>query len=169
MESARRSTTTIFDHLAVALGKACRQVYRQRLVAVAVFGSVGRGTPRPDSDLDVLVVAEGLSDGRMRRVREFEGVEAVLREDLEEARRHRVETRLSPVLKTPAEVRLGSPLLLDMVEDARLLFDRGGFLAGELERLRERLAELGARRIWRGNAWFWDLKPDYRPGEEIVL
>jgi hypothetical protein len=31
------------------------------------------------------------------------------------------------------------------------------------------LEQLGARRIWRGNAWFWDLKPDYRPGEVFEL
>jgi hypothetical protein len=73
------------------------------------------------------------------------------------------------VLKTPAEVEARSPLLLDMTEDARILFDRGGFLAGELAALRARLDELGARRVWRGSAWYWDLKPDFRPGDVIEL
>jgi hypothetical protein len=49
------------------------------------------------------------------------------------------------------------------------LVDRGGFLTHAFERLRERLTKLGARRIWRGNAWFWDLKPDYRPGDVFKL
>jgi hypothetical protein len=56
-----------------------------------------------------------------------------------------------------------------MVEDARIVHDPDGFLAGYLERFRARLAELGARRIWRGNAWYWDLKPDFKPGEIIEL
>ena len=56
-----------------------------------------------------------------------------------------------------------------MVEDARILFDRDGFFAAVLERLRARLEALGARRVWRGNAWFWDLKPDYVPGEVFEL
>jgi hypothetical protein len=38
-----------------------------------------------------------------------------------------------------------------------------------MTRLRERLATLGARRVWRGNAWFWDLKPDYQPGDVFEL
>ncbi len=76
---------------------------------------------------------------------------------------------LSPVLKTPEEVGHGSPLFLDMTEDARILFDRRSFFARELDRLRERLAHLGARRVWLGNAWYWDLKPDYRPGEVFEL
>jgi hypothetical protein len=30
--------------------------------------------------------------------------------------------------------------------------------------MRDRLDALGSRRIWRGTRWYWDLKPDYRPG-----
>ena len=70
------------------------------------------------------------------------------------------------MFKTPAELGQSSPLLLDMTEDARILHDRN---AGVLQRLKRRLDELGARRIWRGNAWIWDLRPDYRPGEVFDL
>jgi hypothetical protein len=150
-----------------ALRSACEEVYGERLVTVAVFGSAGRGTARPDSDLDLLLVATPLPDGRMRRVREFEEVERRLA-SLPAPGSGRVPP-LSPVFKTPEEVRRGSPLFLDMTEDALLLFDRDGFFARELDRLRERLAQLGSRRIWLGNAWYWDLKPDYRPGEVFEL
>lgn len=159
----------LFDRLLEELQNACEAVYGPRLVSVAVFGSVGRGTPRPDSDIDLLVVADPLPDGRMRRVEELEGVERRMEEPLATARRAGVETRLSPVFKTPQEVQARSPLLLDLVHDARILVDRDGFLQVELQALRERLDELGARRIWRGNAWYWDLKPDYRPGEVFEL
>lgn len=148
-----------------ALRMACEQVYGDRLITLAVFGSVGRGTARPDSDIDLLLIADPLPRGRMRRVEEFEQVEKLLRERGGTEAAH----RLSPHFKTPEEVRHGSPLFLDMTEDAHLLFDREGFFASELARLEQRLAELGARRIWRGNAWFWDLKPDYRPGEIFEL
>ena len=56
-----------------------------------------------------------------------------------------------------------------MVEDARIVLDRDGFFAGVLDRLRGRLHALGARRVWRGTRWYWDLKPDRRPGEVIEL
>ena len=56
-----------------------------------------------------------------------------------------------------------------MVDDARILLDRGDFFQRELNGLRERLARLGARRIWKGNAWYWDLKPDYKAGEEFEI
>jgi hypothetical protein len=44
-------------------------------VSLVVFGSVGRGTAGPASDLDLLVVASGLPDGRALRVRDFMSVE----------------------------------------------------------------------------------------------
>ena len=37
-----------------------------------------------------------------------------------------------------------SPLFLDMIDDARIAFDRNGFMAQAL-------------RIWRDNTWYWDL------------
>lgn len=76
---------------------------------------------------------------------------------------------LSPILKTPEEVAAGSPLFLDMVDDARILFDRDGFLQRAFAGLAARLARLGAKRIWRENMWYWDLKPDYQPGEVFEI
>lgn len=148
---------------------ACRSVYGPRLLSLAVFGSAGRGTSRPDSDLDLFLVVNGLPDGRRARVDEFVAVESAVAAALPAADSAHPHPQLSPVFKTPAELALGSPLMFDMVEDARILEDHGGLLAAALDRLRRRLAELGARRIWRGDAWFWDLKPDYRPGEVFEI
>ncbi len=162
-------TSSVFDELLTAVAGACRAHYGTRLVSLAVFGSVGRGTPRPDSDLDLLLIIDPLPDGRMPRVAEFDAIERAVVPALDAARGRDVTTRLSPVFRTPSELQLGSPLLLDLTEDARLLVDEGGALARRLEALRARLAVLGAKRIWRANAWYWDLKPDYRPGEVFEL
>lgn len=156
---------SLIDRAVVAI----RKVYGDRLISVVLYGSVGRGTMRHDSDVDLLIIAQELPQGRMNRVAEFETVEVAVANDLEQAGRAGVHTQLSPVLKTPEEVMAGSPLFLDMVEDARILYDQDGFFAQRLALLRERLAQLGAKRRWRGNAWYWDLKPDFRPGEVFEL
>ena len=122
-----------------------------------------------DSDIDVLLVVDPLPDGRTARMAEFAQIERLLAGTLVEARTRGVNTSLSPVLKTPAELAHGSPLFLDMIDDARLLIDPAGVLARALDVLRARPAALGARRIWRGNAWYWHLKPDYRPGDVFDL
>jgi hypothetical protein len=102
-------------------------------------------------------------------VEEFAPVEKTLGELLAACSHGMPRAELSPVFKTPEEVTSGTPLFLDMVEDARILFDRDGFFAARLDRLRARLKELGSQRIWRGNAWYWVLKPDLKPGEVFEL
>ena len=143
--------------------------YGARLVSVVLFGSAARETQRFDSDIDVLIIAKDLPLGRMKRIREFDVVESGVEPFIQSLRKDGVTTYFSAVIKSPEEAEAGSPLFLDMVEDARILFDRDGFFSRRLDRLRKRLAELGSKRIWRGNAWYWILKPDYKPGDIIEL
>jgi len=160
-----RDVQPVFSPILAALSDAVKDHYGDRLRALAVFGSVGRGTARPDSDIDLLLVVDDLPRGRLARVREFDAVERALKASFARS----TMPPMSPIFKTPSELDGGSPLLLDMTEDSVVLVDRAGVLRTRLDRLRARLAELGARRIWRGNAWYWDLKPDYRPGDVIEL
>ncbi|MCX8117946.1 MAG: hypothetical protein N3G78_08460 [Desulfobacterota bacterium] len=68
-------------------------------------------------------------------------------------------------MKTPQEANLGSRIYFDMIEEAKILYDREDFFKGLLSRVREKLERLGAKKIQVGKMWYWDLKPDYRPGE----
>ena len=160
---------TEYDILLDTLLEACRLHYGDRLRSLAVFGSVGRGTAKPDSDIDLLIVADGLPHGRIARVDEFRTIENFMRPHLDRAARIKLNPRLSPVFKTPEELERGTPLLLDMTEDARILHDPDHCLRNTLERLTSRLKELGSKRVWRGEDWYWDLKPDYRPGDVFDL
>ncbi len=165
----RKSLKKSFDRLQEKVLTEIQSFYGDRLVSVVVFGSVARGAFRPDSDIDVLVIANGLPRGRMMRVEEFSALEERLDPFLASLNKEGIQTRISAVFKTPEEAEKGSPLFLDMVEDARILLDRDQFFARLLRRLRKRLQELGAKRVWRGNCWYWVLKPDYKPGEVFEL
>jgi predicted nucleotidyltransferase len=159
----------IFEALLIALREACIEVYCDRLVSLCVFGSVAGGAMRPDSDIDILLVCQPLPKGRMARVREFETIDGLCEGSLRQALQHGVRTVFSPHIKTPAEVLQGSPVFLDMTETVKILFDREGFLALYLSTLKERLSDLGARKIRFGGGYYWILKPNVKPGEEISL
>ncbi len=158
-----------FETIVRALPAACRAVYGDRLQSVAIYGSVARGTMRPDSDLDVLIVAEDLAPSRAARMDEFERIDRLLAEHLAAARAAGVHTTVMPVLKTPAELRAGSFLFLDMTDQARILYDRQRVLATYLDELGAKLRALGARRVPFGGGYYWELKPDFRWGDRIEL
>lgn len=147
----------------------CLRFYGKRLISFCLYGSVARGTMTPASDIDFLLVIEPLPDGRMRRVKEFEHVESGLVSVRSEARKQGAHIELSPVLKRPFEVERGSLLFLDMLEDGKILFDRDDFLKRYFGEWKKKLDKLGARRIHKGDAWYWILKEDYKPGEVFEL
>ncbi|MGH9892374.1 MAG: nucleotidyltransferase domain-containing protein, partial [bacterium] len=73
-----------YDRVLDALLRELQAVYGDRLVSVVVYGSVGRRTPRPGSDIDVLIVARDLPPDSFARFQEQEPVrrqlEAMLRD-----------------------------------------------------------------------------------------
>ena len=72
-------------------------------------------------------------------------------------------------MKTREEAKLLSPLYLDMVDDAIIIFDKDSFFQNILETLRTRLSKLGAKKKKIGDKWYWDLKANYKFGEDIII
>jgi predicted nucleotidyltransferase len=158
-----------FERIVAALPEACRAVYGDRLKSLALYGSVARGTMRPDSDIDVFLVVEPLPPSILDRRQEFEAVEKRLAPLFDEAKRAGVHTFLSAVIKTPEELRQGSFLHLDLTDQARILYDPGNLLRDYLADLAARLKAMGAKRVYKGGGYYWVLKPDYKWGDRIEL
>lgn len=165
MSFLRRSA----EELLKKLKTACKKFYGDDLVCLAVFGSVARNTQTFQSDIDVLLIVSGLPDGRMNRIDRFTTIEAELLPAMEQVRENGWNVELSPVIRTPEEVRGGGYFYLDMVDDALILYDKDGFFANYLQELKKRLNEYGAqKKRWKGG-YYWDVKPDHKPGEVIRI
>jgi hypothetical protein len=136
---------------------------RERLVSLVLFGSVARGRAYPTSDIDLLLVAEGLPRSLADRRRPFlEAWERV------RATRGLPYVEWNLVTKSPDEARVR--LYLDIVEDGLLILDREGFFEAVLSGMRERMRALGSRRVHLADgSWYWDLKPDFRFGEVVEI
>ncbi len=146
------------------------EYYKERLITIALFGSVARDTFRPDSDIDILIIAEALPEGRIKRAQEFDDhIEKNLLNDIYRLYKEGIPLRLSPLFKTPEEVRLGSPLFLDMTEQVKILYDRDEFFKRYLQELQDKLKKLGARKVFYKGGYYWELKPDYKYGDVIEL
>ena len=155
--------------LAESYADALHQHFGSRLISVVLYGSVARGEATPVSDIDLLVVAELLPEGRQARNAILDEIDRSFLPVLARLHRQKRYVDLSVLLFTLAEARKLRPLYLDLVEDAILLYDRDHFFATILDQLRGRLEGLGARRLQLGRLRYWDLKPDYRWGDRITV
>jgi len=140
-------------------------IERPGLVSIVLFGSVARRQARPTSDIDVLLVADGLPRSRAERRQPFLDAWEAAR-----VARGLPSIEWNVIVKTPDEATYRSPLYLDMTEDAILVHDRDGFFEKVLAGMRERMRELGSRRVHLPDgSWYWDLKPDFRWGEVVEI
>jgi predicted nucleotidyltransferase len=132
------------------------------LVSVVLFGSWARGEGRAESDIDLLVIIRGLSGGRFERDRPVRDLAKEVSEELAD--------RVSPIVSTPGGAEHVKPYYLGMLSGHMMLHDAGGFSAAVLEGLQRRLRELGARRYVDEDGYeYWDLKPDWKPGDVVSL
>lgn len=146
-----------------------RAALGDELLSMALFGSVARGQAGATSDLDLYAVTRRripLLDPRIdvahRRARESAEYRGLVRDG------YRPEPM--PVFHSVAELAAHPWILLDISHHGIVLSDDDGVLTRELDAVRRRLADLGARRlVLPDGTWYWDLKPDWRPGDVIEL
>ena len=139
------------------------------LVAIAIFGSAARGAATAASDLDLYVVTRAPLDLVERRLERLWKVAQT-----PEYRRLVAEGYCRPdprpVYHTLEELRRHPWILADIADHGIIMFDPDRVLSAELDAVRGRLRQLGAKRIERPDGtWMWDLKPDWKPGDVVEL
>lgn len=159
----------VYDDIVAALPEAAHRVYGARLKSLVLFGSVARGTQRPDSDIDLLLIIDPLPANRMARIVEFEGVEDALAPQRQAAVAHGVHAEFSPLIRTSVELEAGSFAFLDIPAEGRFLHDPEGIAQDYFRRLAARLTAQGAERRSIAGSPYWLLKPSARPGEPIPI
>jgi len=140
------------------------EAFGERLRAVLLFGSVARGQARGDSDVDLMVVADGMPTRYGDRVREaldmLEGWENV---KLNLSERFSIYPNIDLMLLDTREADTTHPFYLDAVQEGIILYDKDEFMATRLEALRQKLEQAGAIRIQLPNGrWYWVVSPAAR-------
>ncbi len=141
------------------------------VTSLALYGSVARGTAKPISDIDFLIIGEKVPEPYHQRVKMVLPVLNTIEQSsiYQEMESRGYLPQIRFVIYSKEEARETRPLFIDLVEDAVILFD-DGFLQGKLEEIRQRMRELGSRRVYLPDGtWYWDLKPDLVPGEVFEI
>lgn len=148
-----------------------KEFFGDRLVSVCFYGSVAKGTATPESDVDVLVVAQALYADLGSRIHDTTPIHEALRrsEEYRKLRMQGISAFVSDLYLSPEEARAHPPILLDLTKDASIAYDKDGFFECVLEEMRRRLIELGAKRVNTGKGHYWILKPDANPNEVVEV
>ncbi|AAK41698.1 nucleotidyltransferase domain-containing protein [Saccharolobus solfataricus] len=146
--------------------EAFLKVYGDNLVSIVLFGSYARGDQRKDSDIDLLIVLDKIED-RYEVFKKFFEVEKIL--DLtvyKELRQKGYNPYVSPIFLDVEKATKFRPLYIDIVFDAKILYDKNDVMKNTFERVRKRLEELGAVRKKKGRIYYVILTK-VKPGEVI--
>ena len=156
----------LVNALEAGLMQAFTRVFGEALVSLVLYGSYARGDFDKESDVDVLVVLESISD-RYALQSMLDRVEEELKPLFKCLNQYGYSPAISPIALSREEARVTRPLYLDIVFDAKVLYDKDGFMASVLEKVRRKLSEYGAERVKIGSKWVTVLKKNYRFGEVI--
>lgn len=143
--------TTLSDHFLNDIVGAFKEHLGPDLIAIVLYGSWARGESRPESDMDLLVIARNLPRDR------FERVTYIHRPVV-----GRFQQRISVLAKEPGEFEGYFPsLYLDIGLDGIILYDPKGYMAGKLARIREIIEEAGLYRVRCDGElmWLWKRQP----------
>lgn len=160
-----------YDALINEYCAALREHFGDGLISICVFGSVARGEAKADSDIDILVVADGLPSDIGVRTKGTNYIHENLKkgEAYTSLRKSSVSGLISDIFFTPEEIKGHPPILLDIIDDGVILYDKNSFLSNALKTLKEKLEMQKAKRVITKKGHFWLLKPDMKTGEIVEI
>ena len=119
------------------------------LAAALLFGSAAKGVQKDESDIDLLIIAEGINPKLHRRGVEISFIKRIL-----------PELSLDVLLLTKEEVlsnfRNHNPLFLDIAQEGIIVFDKVGILERIISQTRQYINEKGIRKY--GDGWIFPAK-----------
>ena len=127
-----------YNEILNALLNELLNYFGDKFISLVVYGSVARGEARKNSDIDILLVIKDLPSSRFARQELFMRIEERIKKVLNKYYKKNYFIDFSPILKTPEEAERITPLYLDMVEDAVIIFDRD-FFCKSINQVKEKI------------------------------
>ena len=150
----KQPTPTEVEKRCEKIVAALQTALKERLIAVALYGSWARGDAHEDSDVDLLLIADDLPDHPIQRVRFLKKAGG------EQASGVQFYARTREGFESYFGV-----MYLEFGLDARVLYDPMGYLAEKLDRIRDIINEAGLYRVQKGRELFWHWKSPPPPGK----
>lgn len=149
--------------------KNLQEGMKDNLLSVTLYGSVARGSARPESDIDLLILyRKGEVD--VDSVYVNSALQSDESQEYQRLYNNGIYGEISPLFMTLTEIRNNPLILLDMMEEGIILFEQDKCFTDLLEKMRIETTKLGSRKVnLPDGSWYWELKPSWQPGELIEV
>jgi len=140
------------------------EVLGSRLESIVLFGSLSTGKTKPESDIDLLVVARDLPEKYSERtsiIREV--VSSTLMDELiiRTWKERGIYTDLNILLIDTREAHVTHPFYLDMTKNCIIIYDKNELMSKKIVEVKEKLEKIGAKRFEEPDgSWYWILSPE---------
>lgn len=142
---------------------------KDNILSIVLYGSVARNKARPESDIDILILCkkrtsnvENLILKSISSVRKFP--------EYEKLNKRKLYGEISPFIVGINELKENPLILLDIIEDGIILYQKDKVFERILKKFKEKLKKLKSKKVHLPDGtWYWDLKPDWKPGEEVEI
>lgn len=149
-----------------------KELLGENLLSAAIFGSFARGSAKfPPSDIDFLIiVSDMISFEKNTRIigaakKQLSGTDEYMK--LKDIFGERI-LNIQDVIFSYSKFKAHPSLLIDLTTNIVVLYGND-ILIEEINIIRKKLQNLGAKKIECKDSWFWLLKPDLKLGEDVEL
>lgn len=168
-EKERRLDYSIYRSFLQVFLKKLENNMKNNLLSVVLYGSVARGKAQRGSDIDLLILYRNgdFDTGEVYAVsviesRESREYRALFKKD--------IYGEISPLFMTREELSSNPLILLDIMEEGIILFERNYCFTKMLKKMRKEIKKMGSRKVsLPDGSWYWELKPGWKPGELIEV
>lgn len=169
MGNRKRIKNSVYFPLINRYLKELTSSLKDKVLGVALFGSVARGSARKDSDIDILLLLKEKDEETHQKIIQL-GIAIYDWEENKSLKAQGYTSKIYDIEKTERELRANPLILLDIVDHGIILYDPKKKLKHLFLAFKKKLKELGARKIvFPDGKWCWDLKPDWKPGEIVEI
>jgi predicted nucleotidyltransferase len=168
-----------YDWLRIPLKRLVKMFldeFEQDIVSIALYGSTVKGLFRAgESDIDMLYIVENEAKDLLTREnkvfkRFYSTYEYKVFDRLFRMKGFYGYPEITVAFLRRREAVNFQPIYLDMISHRAILYDKDGFLACLVQRLRDELKKLGSKRIeYADGSWCWVLKPGLKAGETFGI
>lgn len=142
--------------------------FGDNIISLILYGSVARGTARNDSDIDLLIILKDAPANYYERLEPVIEIELILRKSVAETTG--TAPIFSSIILSREEAMENHNIFLDMINGSVILYDKDDFFKNRLKELKNKLLQLGSKKIiLDDDTWYWELKPDMIFGEIFEL